>query len=434
VLLGIPGLINPILSGCTAVVIALIAERRLGPAWGRVAALLYICSPFIAVSAATQMSHIATCLSLALLLYAVDAVADHGATFRMSAVVALTAAFAFFVRPATAVGFGTPLVLSWLFQVLRRPGSMRHLLAFLGAATGPALLFLWVNLQQTGTPWLTGYHTGFAHGAATGFRFVFFGPQNGNTDNFFYFFVRTDFGEILTKFVVVMMRLWHDAWGFPIGLSLALLAPRAGVRRLVGAFVGLLLAHIPLPDAGIDTFGPVHYTELMIVLSLASAAGLQRLHGLALRLGAAGAAPALLAASLFCCGVFYGIPRFATLTLLAADIRAPIDAFESAPPHSIVFTRSPFAPVCLARGTHFVGFRPNNDPRLKNERLWANHIDLDVDRKLLASKPGWKGFLLRHDRKLCKSVLVPFDQATAAEFPPATFLMPGDLSEVPRKK
>lgn len=433
--LHVPGLINPILSGFTTVFLTIAAERRFGPAWGRVAGLLYIASPFMAVSAALLMSHIAACFWLSLLLLCVDAVIDHDASWRTSILIALAAGGAFFVRPATGLGFGAPLVLAWLFHVLRKKGGWRHLLAFTLMAAIPALLFLWVNESQTGSPWKTGYHAAYEHAEATRYRFVSFRASTVKADSFFYFFVQTDEKEIVTKFVTVLLRLWHDVWGFPIGLSLALFTPRKGAKRLIGAFVGLMLAHIPLPDAGVDTFGPVHYTELVLLLTIATTGGLQRIHQFALRLGAPGAAPALLAACMACGAIFYGIPRFTTLTLLASDILAPIEAFNSAPPHSIIFNRYPFAPLCLAKpASHFVFMRPNNDPNQQNERLWANHLDLETDRKLLASKPGWRGFLIRHDTVKCTSTLVPIEEASRWEFPQTRYLMPGDLSEVPRPR
>jgi hypothetical protein len=435
VLLHVPWLINPLLSGMTTMLLAMIAERRFGAAWGRVAALLYVSSPFIAVSAATQMSHTSTGCWLALLLFAVDSVADREAGPRFSALVGLSAAGAFFVRPATAIGIGGPLVLAWLFAVSRRRGAWRHGLAFLVTVLVPALLFLGVNLAQTGSPWRTGYHAALAHAVATQYRFVSFTPNSAVQDSFFYFFVQTDLTAILNKLAIVMMRLWHDAWGFPIGLSLALLTNGPGVRRLSGCFVGLMLCHIPLPDVGVDTVGPVHYTEWMGALTIASTGGLQRIHQLASRLGAHGAAPALLVASIVCGVFFYGIPRFTTVGLLATDIRAPLEAFAAAPPQSIVFVRRPFSPACFGRpATHYVFFRPNNDPDLANERLWANHISLDADRRLLASRPGWRGFILEKDPVRCSASLVPLEQADPATVAPTVTLVPGDLGEVRRAR
>ena len=432
VLVRLPGLINPLLSGLTTVLIALIAERRFGASWGRVAAILYLCSPFLEVSAATQMSHTSSTFALALLLFAVDGFVSDNDNKRLTLLIAASASLAFWIRPATALGFGGPLVFSWLLSLPRRLGALKHLALFLLAVAGPAALFLWVNELQTGSPFRTGYHAALLDGAATHYRFASFSASQVDHDKFFYFFVKVDPSEILSKYVTVLMRLWTDSWGFPLGLSLALLTTRQGTKRLVAPFLGLMLAHIPLPDAGIDTFGPVHYTELMIALVLWSTDGLRRLHRLSLRLSAPACAPSLLVALLTCSAVFYAVPRFTTLALLAADIRAPMDAFESAPPGSVIFTRMPFAPPCLGKpGSHFVFFRPNNDPDLRNERLWANHISLDLDRKLLIALKR-KGFLLRHDRVSCTSTLVPYGQASANEFPPAIRLLPGDLGEVPR--
>lgn len=435
--LGLPNLVNPLLSGITTVLIALIAERRFGPIWGRVAALLFVVSPFITVSAATNMSHTSALFALTLLMFACDRNIAHGPNARLTVVIALGACLAFWIRPATGMGFGAPIVLAWLWS-LRKSGLVRGLgqiAIFLAVAIGPALLFFWVNNELTGSPFKTGYHASAKHGLETYFRFSPFGPHQINDKKFFFFFVVEDPFIILAKYAVVLGRLWTDSWGFPLGFALALLASRRGAHLLVSSSLGLMIAHVPLPDAGIDTFGPVHFTELMLPLTLASTDGLRRLFRLGSKLGRPGLSPAVLMASVCCGGVFYGVPRLLTIAKLADDIRSPMLAFKSAPPHSIIFSRHPFAPPCKGRpGSHFVFFRPNNDPEMNNERLWANHISLEHDRQLLATKPGWRGYLLRHDLAACSTSLVPIEEASPVEFPPATFLLPGDLGEAPRPR
>jgi hypothetical protein len=436
-LIKLPSLINPLLSGLTAVLMVLIAERRFGVVWGRVAALLYLCSPFMMVSAATVMSHTSSSFALTLLLYAVDRSAAGDPRKWLAVLVAFSACLAFWIRPATGLGMGTPLVLAWMFA-LRHQGWKQALLnigIFVLTAATPALLFLFANEELTGSMWKTGYHAAVHFEENNRYRFASFRPNQVDNDKFFYFFTHVEPELILTKYAFVLNRLWTDSWGFPIGFGLAFLATKQGLRFLLAPIVGMMVAHIPLPDAGIDTFGPVHFTELMIPLTLASTDGLRRLYQVGVRLDLPGLAPALFGASVLTSLIFYDVPRFTTLALLAADIRSPSLAFESAPPQSVVFVRKPFAPTCLAKpASHFVFSRPNNDPDFQNERLWANHIDLQTDRKLLAAMPGWRGFLLRHDPISCHTQLVDIDKAPEALFPPSTYLMPGDLGEVPRPR
>jgi hypothetical protein len=387
------------------------------------------------VSAATQMSHTSSLFALALLLYSVERVASGQHDLRLAAWVATSACLAFWIRPATALGFGAPLVLSWLSTLRKVRGANGHVLVFAGAALLPALLFLWVNAELTGSPWRTGYHAAAEHAAATQFRFTSYNGSQVDSGSFLHFFVETGPAEILARYGVLGMRLWTDSWGFPIGLSLALLATRGGMVRLLGPFVGLLVAYVPIPDAGIDTFGPVHFTELMIPLTLWSTDGLRRVHAWASAARTPCAAPALLIAAVACSVTFYWVPRFSTLSALTSDIRASLDVLQQAPPGSVVFTSVPFAPPCRGRpGRHFVFFRPDNDPDLRNPRIWANHIDLDSDRRLLASMPGRRGFLIRHDETACRSTLVPIEDATAEAFPASVRLLPGDLGETPRHR
>jgi hypothetical protein len=429
----LPGLVNPLLAGLTTVLLALIAERRFGTIWGLIAGLLHVASPFLMVGAATQMSHTSCTFALTLLLWAVERCAAGRAPVGYSALAVGSMCLAFWTRPATALGYGLPLIGFWLWSLRQQERPLKHLAMALGVSIVPALLFLWVNHQLTGSPWHTGYHAGVAHAAATQHRVASFNGTQVAQGKYFYFFVDVVPSELLSKYVFVLMRLWTDAYGFPIGLALALFATREGARRLLAPALGLLLAHVTLPDPGIDTFGPVHFTEMMISIVLLCTDGLRSLQRIGRRLGLHALAPSLIAASCACGLVFYCVPRFTTLALLAADIRSPMEAFASAPEGSVVFSPLPFGRPCLARpARHFVLFRPNNDPDFDGPRLWANHVDLTTDRKLVEAL-GRKGFLLRYLRKTCQVELVPLEQASAAMFPPAFELLPGDLGEVPRK-
>jgi hypothetical protein len=43
---------------------------------------------------------------------------------------------------------------------------------------------------------------------------------------------------------------------------------------------------------------------------------------------------------------------------------------------------------------HFVLFRPVNDPDLKNDILWVNHVDMASDAQFMQTMPGRSGYVL----------------------------------------
>jgi hypothetical protein len=431
VLVKAPWLVNPLLSGCTAWFVTEVARARWGKGFGLLAGFLYVSSPFVHVSAATLMSHSSEMWALAGLTYAATAAP---LTARRSLAVALFFCTAFSIRPATAVGVGTPMLVVWLGHVRRAPSRWQHLLLWAGVSGLMAALFLGANQALTGSPWRTGYHAGFQHAIDTQFRFVPFGPQDGNADDFFYFFVGKGLAAQAAKYAYAALRLWVDAYGVPTGIAFALLA-RRDARVFAWQIAGLVVTHAPLPDVGIDSFGPVHFTELMLPLTWLGTSALRWLWEKASARGQAAPFARFLCANALVGLASYGPIRLTTLGLLAEDVRAPLDAFASAPPHSVVFYRRHFTPYCASRpGRGWVFFRPNNDPDLASERLWANHISLTRDKQLVASMPGRNGYLLKRDPETCVYGLVPLVEATEQDFPPATSELPGDFDVRLRRK
>jgi len=80
----------------------------------------------------------------------------------------------------------------------------------------------------------------------------------------------------------------------------------------------------------------------------------------------------------------------------------------------VIFSALPFAPPCGTSPNHFVFFRPVNDPDLANDILWVNHVNLDEDRRLMASLRGDRpGYVMRWTPP-CNVVFDPIDHKGAA--------------------
>jgi hypothetical protein len=220
------------------------------------------------------------------------------------------------------------------------------------------------------------------------------------------------------------VRLSQDLHGWPLGLLPVLLALGAKATALPFAMLGsYALVHLFAADAGIDSFGPVHFFELSLPLIALLVAGFRRAHGLLCALPAPSPVRALAPAALLSLVVtsWLGfVPvRMLAAARLAADVDLPLRAVEQAElSQAIVFAPRPFSPSCHARpGRAMVLFRPNNDPELRAPVLWANHFDVARDRQLMAAFPDRRGYLLTHDGA-CEVKLVPLDSPEAARVPP----------------
>ncbi|RKH43829.1 hypothetical protein D7X12_12100 [Corallococcus sicarius] len=309
-----------------------------------------------------------------------------------------------------------------------RRAALTQALAFVGVALPLAALFLACNQAQTGSPWVTGYHAAIRYARDNDFRYFFFAPEYTKGEGFLYFFVDRSPLLAVGRAVMALFRLNVDAFGWPLGLLLACLARSAPARWLAASLAGLWVVHLPLADAGIDTFGPVHYAEAMLPLVLLTTDGLRTLWRWAWALGRPGLVPGAVGGLFVVCAAMYLPPRWGTLLRLARDIRGPTELVErEVSGRAVIFTGRPFAPACGgAPSRHFVLLRPNNSPDLDEDVLWVNHVSLARDREF-ARRYERPGLLLTVSRKDCQLRLVPLEEATEEQFPPAVAERPSDF-------
>ncbi|WP_408889444.1 ArnT family glycosyltransferase [Myxococcus faecalis] len=431
--LGMPWLVNPVLSGATAVGLFLLARRWWGSGWGRVAVALYLVSPLTMIGAATLMSHTSAIFALTWMLYWVERLQDSQRPHAASAWVALFFCLAFWIRPAVGLGLGAPFLVLWCVRAWRLSGVERwkQALLFVLVALPLGGLFLLTNHELNGSPWLTGYHAAARYAEENGYRFVSFGPSQVQRDSFLYFFTDTSWVLATGRMVLALFRLSVDGFGWPLGFLFVFLARGAPARWLVAGLVSFCVIHLPVADPGVDTFGPVHYSELMLPTVLLSTGGLRTLWQWASERALGAVVPAALVGLVCVCVTMFLPPRIITLRKLVADVLRPRYIVErDVPENSVVFVPPGFAPPCRsAPANHFVFFRKNNHPDRDDPILWLNHVSVERDRQFLQSVyPQRSGFLMSVGRD-CVPRIVPLESASPSMFPPTVKERPGDFPE-----
>lgn len=408
--------------------------RQIGDRWsGLAAGVLYVTSPFLMVAAATLGSHTSCFTALAWTYWAFFRTRAEPHRPGPHALFAICFSVAFFIRPLAALGIGGPLLVSWLVQQFRdREDLARRVLAFALPAAAFAALFLWVNYAQTGSPWSVAYTEFLEYAKQNGGRFV--GVSTGAGESL----PNLAFSDPVRGAGLVaagLLRFDTALFGWPLSLAFVVFAGLGeDVRLLWYSAASYLATRLFLTDAGIDLFGPVHFAELALPALLLTALGVRRLADLLVRLRSGvdesrRSLRALLAGrnvgiflgvAILLAGLFYAPVRLGSVARAADNTRRAGAAVEEADPGpAVVFAPRPFVPNCLGEhARHFVFWRPLNDPDLRSEILWVNHVTLEHDRRFMEYAPDRKGYVLGWT-KPCDPHLFPLDSSSAEKMPDA---------------
>jgi hypothetical protein len=427
--IGAPGLMNPLLSALTVLPLWRALRHFVGSSWARAGVLLFLSAPFLQIAAATQLSHTSCLMALTWCLWMYVRATAADASARDHAGFAFSFALAFCIRPQSALPIGLPLVASWGWALRRLdPGPrVRAALAFLLPSAILAALFLGSLWAQNGSPWRIGYSRYGQYIGENGFRFTSFVASDLTTVAGFDF---SQVAQAIARTAMGMFRLNADLFGWPSSFALIVLAlpVLSGRTRLLWWMFGLyLLMMLFQRDWGIDTFGPMHAFELalpVLVLTIAGARDLSErltwaqtedVHPPRWRWSAF--PPALLAALMVTAWLGFVPVRLEAVRQIAAHVNVALRAPATAGLHrAVIFAPWPFAPRCNDGPAHFVLFRPVNDPDLRNDVLWVNHVGVDEDRRLVASLPGRTGYILQW-KPTCEVTLIPLTPSPSGAVP-----------------
>ena len=411
--LGVPGLANPMLAAATIPALDDLLDRAAGRRWGRAALLVWLVAPMPAFLAATMLSHTACLAALAWTAWAVmrsreNRMVHHG-------LVGVFFSIAFFVRPVSALAVGGPLLIFWGLGVVR-DRNLRALGAMALPSSVFALAFFGVNAAQNGSPWLPSYVAGAAHHAANGYRFAFVGNQSEPQQA-----VVLGMSAMFAQTAAGLLRLNFAAFGWPFCFVFLVWAKdRLWWFCLLGGLAGAAV----VLDVGIDTFGPVHYAEVLLPLIVLTATGLA---GFARRAGD-GLAGGVLVGLVLVGTLFFWPVRATNASRIAWSIERPMERVEGLD-DALVFAMWPFtAQACDITPTKHLRFgRPLPRPDRSGPVLWANHLTLASDRWLADQFPDRVAYLLFYDGS-CEFQLVPLDAVGDGQIRDAFVGGNGDLT------
>jgi hypothetical protein len=426
--LGIAGFMNAHYCSLTVAPIFLVLRRLVGSQWARLGIFLYLLSTMLMVGAATELSHTSCLMALAWLTWFVFRARDEGAPAWTDACVAIAFGIAFMIRPVPALGIGIPLLLWWAFHIsrMRNSGRLVRLAAFMVPALAFAGLFFAANKIQNGSFIKVSYMRHIEYMQENGYRFSYYRDQNPARGDAVPSLIASREAS-LANVGVALFRLNFDLFGWPCFLF-ACFAGRQKMAWLIWTSLLCYFAvHLPLQDTGIDSFGPTHYFEAALPILFLNVLGIRAVHDAVKSWRPTGSFPAMRFENfplilLFCFALlsllFYVPVRLGALSRIAENVNMPIDAVRKAGlQRAVVFAPQPFAPNCRSTPTaSFVFWRPNNDPDLRNDILWVNHINVEENKRLMRHFPDRTGYVMEWVEP-CRVILLPLNTLTPGSIP-----------------
>lgn len=414
VALGVPELMNPAYSALTVPAIFMTLRELAGRKAAVIGVVLFLSAPMVQFTAATQLSHTSCMCALAWMSYLTVRANRGDSTWWLHPGMATAFSIAFFIRPLAAFAIGLPLLLVWAAAVRKITPRQRWVAIF--SFVAPALLFaaafFSVNAVQNGSIAYVSYQRAGDYARENGFHYAAWPalPDDWTPS--------MGFGPIdlaLARTGIALTRVNFALFGWPCAF---LFLPFASWRRQRAwipwlMVIGFVLFHSYVRSPGIDTFGPVHYTEIALPLILLSALGVTRLTNALRSWGSppfATRLPLALCFGLILATTFGYIPARAHALYEIADvIQRPATAAQEIEAPAVVFVNRPFIPRNCVDTRHFVFAQQVNDPDFENPILWVNHLTVAHDRRLMEHYPDRLGLVMLWRRPSCQPIFVSLE-------------------------
>jgi hypothetical protein len=443
--LGVAGYMNAVYCALTVPPLFFVLRALTSSRWAKIGTVLYATSPIVLIGAATQMSHTSGMFALACMAWCLLLCEEHGARGALAhAGVAASFSLAFFIRPTVAIGIGLPMLVVWALGVraLPRAEATRALLGFGAVAVAAAAAFLLVDKLQTGSFLTTAYARDKTYAVENGSRFSLWGVPGFieylASDPVPQFQTKRPLLASMAEWGIAMLRMNYNAFGWPFSFAFVPFARGRWTAMLAWTFVTFSAVHFFVLAPGVDTYGPHHYIELALPLLILTVIGAHRAtEALAAYANAPGApgdehakGPSR-ALGYLPGGVVIASVAFALATYMPARVVALWSMSENAHEpereaaaqnvhHALVFSARPFTSKFLGCAQsaphHNVYWHPVNDPGFKDDVIWANHINVKDDARLLKYFPDRQAFVMVW-LPSCKVRFLPIEKLKPGDVP-----------------
>ena len=416
VALGVPELMNPLYSALTVPAIFLTLRELSGRRAAVIGALLFVAAPMVQFTAATQLSHTSCMFALAWMTYLTVRANQGDPTWWLHPGIATAFSVAFFIRPTVAVAIGLPLLLIWAAAVRKLSPEKRWgaMLTFAALALLFAAAFFAVNLVQNGSIGYVSYQRAGDYARENGFHYSAWPALPDDWTPSF------GFGTLDLAFArtgIALTRLNFALFGWPCAFLFLPFAAWRSQRAWIPwmMVLGFVVAHAYLRSPGIDTFGPVHYMEIVLPIIMLSGLGAARLTNGLREMGSSpfvARLPTALCFGLIVAALFGYVPARAYGLYEVADLlqRPAAVAAQQIKKPAIVFAKRPLFPGQCTRTRHFVFGHQVNDPDFENPILWVNHLTIAHDRRLMEHYPDRQALVMRW-LPGCQPFFVPLQDA-----------------------
>jgi hypothetical protein len=376
----------------------LLARRLYGRGVALLASVLLCLSPFFVFSSGSLAAELSSGLFLLVAANAAIRV-DGPRPALMSVTLGLALGAAYVTRPYTALAVGVPLAAWVAWRWFRRlaPGWV-PVVALLCAAPFAAL-YLGVNDAQTGSPWLTAYKINFPEMFRLGFGQDIYGVIHTPA-----------LALAVAGLTLLELNAWTLGWAvslLPVACAVTLERPPGAAILLAAIPACMLVAYMPVPAAGVHDTGPLYYLEVLPMLVILAARGLQLLSGtIEARFGAASRerlAWLAVASTLVGCLVFGG-QQALVLRNLAAFNAAPYRAAEQViDGRALVFVDNP---QTTPPSSWVLGVRPPG-PDLSDRIIYGNVAAHDRALDVMRWASDRRGYYLSRDRRTGDVSIIP---------------------------
>lgn len=415
----IPGFMNAFYGALTFPALFLITRELTDSFWAKVTSTIYLMSPMLMIAAATELSYTSCLMILMWLLWVfvrlLTPTVKINLNWNMQSLPLLYGLFsilfciAFFIRPLSAIGFALPLLSVLVFNLFKKHRHFLNIVMFMLPAIAFAFLFLIINKVQTGAFFNTAYFA-VSHYRTTELIYPMqpspeFKLSNiGLAFNFFHGIVTT---------LTALLRLNFASFGWPCSfIFLFFVSFRKKGWIPWSILFSYLFFNFFVSDAGIDTFGPTHYFEILGPMFLLTAIGAKNLSDLFRKNNLKYDVLVLILTCFLLNACFYIPKRFAAIIRIAHDINFIPDVIKAKHIHNaIIFLQHQAMLYCLSYPTrHFVFWNVNYDVNLKNDVLYLHHISLEKDLQLMKYFPNRNAYIVG-TKAQCDPVMMQISEA-----------------------